>query len=86
MNWRPKRWDIMDYLTVGEQMESPLFAMKCFEAGADAMLEALKEEIEKVENPDKEWLKNYPQHDHEGLQGLIQGFEKCRQAIKEILK
>lgn len=41
--WRPKDWDIMDYLSVEEQMESPLQAMKYFEAGADAILKAIWE-------------------------------------------
>lgn len=39
--WRPKNWDIMNYCSVEEQMEDPLLAMHFFEAGADAMLEAL---------------------------------------------
>ena len=39
---RPEGWDIMNYCSVEEQMESPLLAMKFFEAGADAMLKALK--------------------------------------------
>ena len=41
-NWRPKGWDIMDYCSVEDQGDSPLLAMKFFEAGADAMLEVLK--------------------------------------------
>ncbi|KKM99441.1 hypothetical protein LCGC14_1147780 [marine sediment metagenome] len=40
-DWRPPDWDIMNYCTVEEQKESPLLAMHFFEAGADAMLEAI---------------------------------------------
>jgi hypothetical protein len=34
----------MDYLSIKEQGEHPLLAMKWFEAGADAMLGALREQ------------------------------------------
>ena len=40
--WRPADWDIMNYCSVEEQMESPLMAMHFFEIGADAMLVYLK--------------------------------------------
>ena len=48
MKYRPKNWDIMDYCSVEEQGEDPLLAMHFFEAGADAMLEALKQLRDRV--------------------------------------
>ena len=46
--YRPGNWDIMDYCSVEEQMESPLLAMHFFEAGADAMLREMLGLIEKI--------------------------------------
>ena len=60
--WRPKDWDIMNYCSVEEQMESPLLAMHFFEAGADAMLKALRSglgeyimvnDVSELQDPDK---------------------------------
>ena len=56
-NWRPEDWDKNDpLLTEADWDDSADIGEKCYEAGADAMLEAISEEIEKGLLTDEELL------------------------------
>ena len=95
MNWRPERWYSMvesPYMHDGVKMarEDPSKALELEwkhqafregqEAGADAMFGALKEEIEKVENPySKAKLASAEYYEGEG-------FHRACQAILKILE
>jgi len=52
---------------------------------ANQILTLLKEEIEKVENPAREFRKNYPQNQTRINQGQADGFEYCRNEILKML-
>jgi hypothetical protein len=80
--WRPKNWETVK---IGSRMwkEKPLTSShEAFEAGADAMIEALKQEIKRVENPQA--LQN-TKEDYYSVQADL-GFEHCRQKILSLLQ
>lgn len=78
MNWRPEGWKnpylVEPHSSVARTSDAPIY-----EAGADAMLEAIREEIEKVENPYLRAGFQYPK-EYEFC------FERCRQEILALLK
>ena len=85
--WRPDNWEKVkkeDCARVGGFFngDTPAWVksdLLCFEAGADRMLDALKREIEGVENP-------YQWDDFDYEKDRWQAFNDCRQAILEKLK
>ena len=74
MNWRPEGWETVLVGTRIYKGELLRTTTDAFEAGADAMLDALSSEIEKMENP---YLVTDIYH---------KLFEKCRQKILAIFK
>jgi len=50
-NWRPEGWATHSVKSYTHKDAKDCTGREIFEAGADAMLEAISEEIEKVENP-----------------------------------
>ena len=89
MNWRPEGWARLKTKAHNELIERhgkqhwPTFDDDYMEAGADAMLEAICSEIEKVENPHTRH-RAYPGNISETLSR--DAFEQCRQKILAILK
>lgn len=69
--WRPEGWE--NPYTVNPQLKD--YPKNAFEQGADAMLEAVCKEIEKVENPYRD----------KGIGFHYDGFEVCRQKILTLL-
>lgn len=86
MNWRPEGWWKMKTKAHNELIEAhgkqhwPTFDDDYMEAGADAMLEAICKEIEKMENPYV-----VPSTTPEGVLRHF-AFEECRQKILDLLK
>ena len=82
MSWRPENWDGIEtkvwsaVTQVGEQFPVG------FEAGADAMLEAICQEIEKVENPIQN-IEGIPQAD---FINYDRGFDKAKYLILALLR
>jgi len=88
--WRPEGWD-NPYPDLTEEaitekyliqaLENPKTNYEIFEAGADAMLESICEEIKKVENPYKDmvFLGDYQN-------GEFQGFREAKQEILSLLR
>jgi len=77
MTWRPEGWETVlvgTRIYKGELLRNTTDA---FEAGADAIIDALSSEIEKVENPYCAFPGSF-EDEHEG-------FENCRQAILSVL-
>jgi len=86
MAWRLEGWKNPHLYFGSPHTEFDLIANgkhEAFEAGADAMLEAITEEIEKVENPyflkdiDGGYYNKYPE---------FEVFEDCRQKILSLLR
>jgi len=86
--WRPKGWDASAEATAKQCAGDKDFKKSAlevvirgmFEAGADAMLIKIREEIEKVENP------NNIQRDEFVITWAVnQAFEQCRQKILDLL-
>jgi len=77
MNWRPKDWENLWDKQPSDCLATP---SPVWEAGADAMLEAVCEEIGKVE-------KVYPDWVSESVRCIYDdGFEDCRKAILALLQ
>ena len=86
-NWRPEGWKPDYTVTILETVDSGDLAhytnviiKSAFEAGADAMLGAVSEEIEKVENP------YVPIRSGTSDADRANTFESCRQKILALLK
>jgi len=77
--WRPEGWKECDTSEIFGEADSDREAVEiAFEAGADAMLMKVSEEIEKVENPYREII---PYSSNCGL-----AFERCRVVILALFK
>ena len=78
MTWRPEDWARCRRLWFHNSARSELLDGLVYEAGADALLEALSSEIEKVENPyDLETFISICQH---------KAYEDCREEILSLLR